>query len=313
MKIIIAGAGAMGSRFGLMLHQAGNDVIFVDGWPEHIEAIRKNGLVADFNGEVMTAKIPIYPQTEVASIDFTADLVILFTKAMQLEGMLEALEHFLNKNTKVLCLLNGIGHEDIIKKYVPYENILLGNTMWTAGLEGPGKVKLFGNGSIDLQNLGVQSEQAVEAVIKVLNNAGLNARYSENILSSIYKKACVNGTMNGLCTLLDCNMADFGETEQADQIVQQIVNEFLAVAEVEQVTLDKQAVLQQIRSCYNRETIGLHHPSMYQDLITNHRLTEIDYINGAIVRKGKAYGIATPYCQFLTELIHCKENLLHAK
>ncbi|EGO7483534.1 2-dehydropantoate 2-reductase, partial [Enterococcus faecalis] len=57
----------------------------------------------------------------------------------------------------------------------------------------------------------------------------------------------------------------------------------------------------------------LHHPSMYQDLITNHRLTEIDYINGAIVRKGKVYGIATPYCQFLTELIHCKENLLHAK
>ncbi|HCR3663406.1 TPA: 2-dehydropantoate 2-reductase, partial [Enterococcus faecalis] len=53
--------------------------------------------------------------------------------------------------------------------------------------------------------------------------------------------------------------------------------------------------------------------SMYQDLITNHRLTEIDYINGAIVRKGKVYGIATPYCQFLTELIHCKENLLHAK
>ena len=76
---------------------------------------KKNGLVADFNGEVVTAKIPIYPQTEVASIDFTADLVILFTKAMQLEGMLEALEHFLNKNTKVLCLLNGIGHEDIIK------------------------------------------------------------------------------------------------------------------------------------------------------------------------------------------------------
>ena len=58
------------------------------------------------------------------------------------------------------------------QKYVPYENILLGNTMWTAGLEGPGKVKLFGNGSIDLQNLGAQSEQAVEAVIKVLNNAG---------------------------------------------------------------------------------------------------------------------------------------------
>ena len=103
---------------------------------------------------------------------------------MQLAGMLEALEHFLNKNTKVLCLLNGIGHEDIIKKYVPYENILLGNTMWTAGLEGPGKVKLFGNGSIDLQNLGAQSEQAVEAVIKVLNNAGWFCCKVLNLLSN---------------------------------------------------------------------------------------------------------------------------------
>ena len=80
MKIIIAGAGAMGSRFGLMLHQAGNDVIFVDGWPEHIEAIRKNGLVADFNGEVVTAKIPIYPQTEVAS---TCDNNLHFFSSVQ--------------------------------------------------------------------------------------------------------------------------------------------------------------------------------------------------------------------------------------
>ncbi len=78
---------------------------------------------------------------------------------------------------------------------------------------------------------------------------------------------------------------------------------------MEQVTLDKQAVLQQIRSCYNRETIGLHHPSMYQDLITNHRLTEIDYINGAIVRKGKSlWDCYTVLSVFLTELIHCKEK-----
>lgn len=64
--------------------------------------------------------------------------------------MFEVLEYFFNKNMKVLCLLNGIGYEDIIKKYVFYENILLGNIMWIVGLEGLGKVKLFGNGLIDL-------------------------------------------------------------------------------------------------------------------------------------------------------------------
>lgn len=313
MKIIIAGAGAMGSRFGLMLHQAKNEVVLIDGWRAHIDAIRTQGLTADFDGKQVTEYLTIYHQEEVANIDFSADLVILFTKAMQLDSMMQTIQNMVGKNTKVLCLLNGIGHEDVIKKYVPLENILLGNTMWTAGLEGPGKAKMFGNGSIDLQNLGTEGKEAAENVIKVLNEANLNAKYSENILSSIYKKGCVNGTMNGLCTLLDSNMADFGETDVADQIVTQIVSEFAAVAAVENAHLNVSEVLEQIKTCYNRETIGLHHPSMYQDLIINNRLTEIDYINGAIVRKGKEYGVDTPYCAFLTKLVHVKEQVLNAQ
>lgn len=313
MKIIIAGAGAMGSRFGLMLHQAKNDVILIDGWQEHIDLIKQNGLKANFNGEEVVENISIYHQNDISSVDFSADLVILFTKAMQLDGMMQSINNMVGENTKVLCLLNGIGHEDVIKKYVPLSNIILGNTMWTAGLEGPGKAKLFGNGSIDLQNLGTDGKEAAEKVIEVLNAANLNAKYSDNILSSIYKKACVNGTMNGLCTILDSNMAGFGETDVADDIVEAIVSEFAAVAERENATLNVPEVLAQIKTCYNRETIGLHHPSMYQDLIINNRLTEIDYINGAIVRKGKEYGIETPYCSFLTQLVHAKEQILGAK
>jgi 2-dehydropantoate 2-reductase len=288
-------------------------VILIDGWQEHIDLIKQNGLKANFNGEEVVENISIYHQNDVSSVDFSADLVILFTKAMQLDGMMQSINNMVGENTKVLCLLNGIGHEDVIKKYVPLSNIILGNTMWTAGLEGPGKAKLFGNGSIDLQNLGTDGKEAAEEVIEVLNAANLNAKYSDNILSSIYKKACVNGTMNGLCTILDSNMADFGETDVADDIVEAIVSEFAAVAERENATLNVPEVLAQIKTCYNRETIGLHHPSMYQDLIINNRLTEIDYINGAIVRKGKEYGIETPYCSFLTQLVHAKEQILGAK
>ncbi|MEG0284868.1 MULTISPECIES: 2-dehydropantoate 2-reductase [Vagococcus] len=313
MKIIIAGAGAMGSRFGLMLHQAKHDVILIDGWQEHIDLIQNNGLKANFNGEEVTENISIYHQDKASEVEFDADLVILFTKAMQLDAMMQSINNMLGKETKVLCLLNGIGHEDVIKNYVPLDNILLGNTMWTAGLEGPGKAKLFGNGSIDLQNLGENGRQAADEVIEVLNSGNLNAKYADNILSSIYKKACVNGTMNGLCTILDSNMAGFGETDVADAIVESIVSEFAAVAEKENATLNVPEVLAQIKTCYNRETIGLHHPSMYQDLIINNRLTEIDYINGAIVRKGKEYGIETPYCSFLTQLVHAKEQILGAK
>ncbi|MHC5268374.1 2-dehydropantoate 2-reductase [Enterococcus sp. LJL98] len=312
MKIIIAGAGAMGSRFGLMLHQSNNEVILIDGWQDHIDAIRKHGLQANFDGVHVKEDLTIYHQDEVSAVDFQADLVILFTKAMQLDSMMQAIQNMVGENTKVLCLLNGIGHEDVIKKYVPLTNILLGNTMWTAGLEGPGQAKFFGTGSVDLQNLGTDGKASAQAVVEVLNGAKLNAKYSENILSSIYKKGCVNGTMNGLCTLLDSNMADFGETDGADQIVEQIVSEFAAIAAMENAHLNIPEVLNQIQSCYNRETIGLHHPSMYQDLIVNNRLTEIDYINGAIVRKGREYGIDTPYCAFLTKLVKVKEQVLKA-
>ncbi len=147
-------AGAMGSRFGLMLKQGGNDVLLIDGWQEHINAIKENGLKANYNGEEITVKVPIVNQNEVPTGE-QFDLIILFTKAMQLEKMLQDVKPLIADHTEVLCLLNGIGHEDVIEKFVPMEKIFIGNTMWTAGLEGPGKAKLFGSGSVELQNLGI--------------------------------------------------------------------------------------------------------------------------------------------------------------
>ncbi|WP_125568425.1 2-dehydropantoate 2-reductase [Companilactobacillus insicii] len=312
MKIIIAGAGAMGSRFGLMLNKGGNDVTLVDGWPDHVNAIKEHGLKANFNGEDITAQIPVMLQSDIQGTE-KADLIILFTKSMQLDKMLQDVKPLMSEDTKILCLLNGIGHEDTIEKYIPMKNIFIGNTMWTAGLVGPGQVKLFGEGSVELQNLGKGEEGAANELAQILSESGLNASYSDNIHYSIYRKACVNGTMNCLCSILDANMAEFGTTKPAHDIVVTVVNEFAAVAKAEGVDLDVDEVVEHVESCFDPNTIGKHYPSMYQDLINNHRLTEIDYINGAVSRKGKKYNIPTPYCDLLTQLIHCKEDILGAK
>ena len=264
MKITIAGAGAMGSRFGLMLHNAGHEVVLVDGWKDHVEAIQKEGLKANFNGEEVIVKLPALLQSEVTE-SATSDLIILFTKAMQLEKMLNDLNPVIHEKTKVLCLLNGIGHEEVIEKFVPKENIFIGNTMWTAGMEGPGRVKLFGSGTVALKNL-VDTDDAKEGaleIVEVLNSAGLNANYSENILYAIYKKACVNGTMNGLCTILLSNMYEFGSTTDAHMIVENIVKEFADVAKVENIEINVSEIVEYIESnCYNCKTIGLHYPSI---------------------------------------------------
>ena len=128
MKIVIAGAGAMGSRFGVMLHQAGNEVLFVDGWESHVQAINEQGLHVNDNGEDKIFHIPAVLQSKVKE-DTQADLIILFTKAMQLDQMLQDIQSLIHSDTKILCLLNGIGHEEIIEKYVAPTHILLGNTM----------------------------------------------------------------------------------------------------------------------------------------------------------------------------------------
>lgn len=313
MKIAIAGAGAMGSRIGLMLHQSGNDVILIDRWPAHIEAIRENGLVADFNGEEVVAKIPIYSPEEIIESQTQVDLIVALTKANQLDDMFHAIQSIITEKTHVLCLLNGLGHEDVLEKYVPKKNILFGITMWTAGLDGPGKVTLLGNGEIELENLEPEGEAFAHEVVRVFDEANLNPVYSRNVRYSIWRKACVNGTLNGLCTILDCNIAGFGEQLVANAIVETIVAEFAAVAAEEGIKLDQPEVNEHIVATYDPANIGLHYPSMYQDLIKNHRLTEIDYINGAVWRKGQKYGIQTPYCAFLTQLVHAKEGLLGAK
>lgn len=312
MKIMIAGSGGMGCRFGLMLHNGGNEVTLIDGWKENVNQINKNGLQGTLNNNKFLVKLPIFFQGEQKKSNDT-DLIILFTKAMQLESMLQSIKNSISEKTKVLCLLNGIGHEEIIKKYVNYKNILIGSTMWTAALVKPGYVNLSGNGSVHLKNLNGVEDSTAMKIVDLLTKSNLNASYSKHVFKDIYKKACVNATMNSLCTLLEANMATLGKTSNILNICEQIVEEFCLVAKYEKINLNKHEIMNNIKNCFDINTIGSHYPSMYQDLIVNKRLTEIDYINGIIVKKGKKYQISTPYCNLITQLIHTKEQILNVK
>ena len=282
MFVYIAGAGAMGCRFGYQLHKAGNEVVLLDMWKDHIQAIKNDGLkiVGDTEDCV---KMTIMEPTEATK---EAELIILFTKAMQLPSMLQSIKQIIGKNTKVLCLLNGLGHEDVIKQYIPEENILMGVTVWTAGLKGPGVAKLIGKGSVNLT-------------------------YDEDVLPSIWRKACVNGTMNSTCALLDCTIGEFFASEEAIRVVDTIIHEFVMVGEATGVKLDEQAIKDYVMK--TSVAAAAHYPSMHQELIQKHRPTEIDYINGAVAKKGDALGISTPYCHMITDLIHAKEHVLKIK
>lgn len=191
MRVYIAGSGAMGCRFGYQLSKTNHEVILLDNWDAHIEAIRENGLrvTGDFDE---TVQLPIMKPTEATEV---ADLIILLTKADQLPKMLLDIKGIIGEQTKVLSLLNGLGHATTMRRYVPDESIMVGVTIWLAGLKGPGHVHLEGPGSIAVQNM-VGDSQSVEGIVDMFNEAGLNATYDDHVINAIWQKACVNGTMN---------------------------------------------------------------------------------------------------------------------
>lgn len=308
MKVIIAGAGAMGCSFGYMLQKSGNDVTLLASWQDNIDAIRKNGLYLQDGDRQLSTKIDICKPEEFTG---TADLVIAFTKSMQLEQRLESMRHVLKDGTKILCLLNGLGHTETLKKFVAPKNIFMGVTVVTAGMKGPGSAVLSSHGKTEIQNIVPEGKADAEMIVEALNKATLPAVYSDNILWSIWRKAALNGAMNSTCTIMECNMLELGSIAGCKDMMKCIISEFAAIAKTQGVTLDIDSVTDYVYGFTQPDFVGAkHYPSMHQDLIKNHRLTEIDFLNGYISRKGKELNIPTPYCDLITIFVHGKEKLL---
>lgn len=308
MKIAIAGSGALGCGFGYMLQQNGEEVILLDQWEDHIEAISSNGLTISVNG-----KKDNVPMTIMKPEDYKekVDTVFVFTKAMGLKSMMENIAHILSEETKVICLLNGLGHSKTLEDYIPKKNIIMGTTVWTAGIVAPGETQLNGKGPVELQNSEPTEIESAQQIVELLAESGLYGVYSDNVKFTTWRKACVNGTMNALCALLDTSIKNVFSSSTIDSMLREIVGEFSEVAyKQDKVALDIEETIVYLKNV--AEKVGDHYPSMYQDL-ANRRPTEIDFLNGAVAKAAEELGLEAPFCRKLTDLIHTKEEVLGIK
>ncbi|RIY32145.1 2-dehydropantoate 2-reductase [Psittacicella melopsittaci] len=307
MKILVAGAGAMGATFGHVLHKGGNDVTLCDKWEENLAAVKARGLKITDVDKKEDSPLKMYHPSEVSG-DF--DLVLFFTKSMQLEDMIADVKHLVKENTKVLCLLNGLGHLETLRKHFDDKHILMGVTVCTAKLLGPGEFLLSSHSNTEIKNIDPNEEQACKAVIKAFNDSTMPATYSEDIAFSTWRKACLNGMTNTVCALLNMNMRQQGQMDDSKEIVRQIITEFAAAAALEGVHFDVDQFTEWGYSFLTPSFAGVdHYPSMWQDLVANQRPTEVDYLNGYVARKLKAAGQWAPYCELITRFIHGREKV----
>ncbi|MDK9580464.1 ketopantoate reductase family protein [Sneathia sanguinegens] len=308
MKILIAGIGAMGGSFAHKLSNK-HEIVAIDTWQENVKKINENGLtVVDLGEKIINKNIKAYMLEEYKE---KADLIIIFVKSMLLETMLEKLKPNIGDNTKVLCMLNGLGHIQTLKKYIKAENIVIGISLITASLKSAGSIALTSYAYNEISGLNEKGRENAKMVAKLITDCGLPTNFVNDVKEAIWEKACVNGVFNSLSTILDLRLGEFRDLPRLEHILKEIIEEFHKIALFEGVDFDKNKAFEKVYRCTQKGYQGeFHYPSMHQDLRQHGRKTEIDFLNGYISEKGKEYGEKTPYCDLITFEIKALERKL---
>ena len=290
MKIIVLGAGGIGSLVGGLLSKQ-EDVVLV-GRKSHIDEINKNGL--QING-CINENIKVKAIEEIESID-EDELIVLSTKATNNKESLEKIKNLIGENNTIICLQNGLGNEEEIRKIVNCKVVRAIITAGTTFLE-PGKVKCSNLGSIFLEKSGV-SEQFDE----MLNKAGIKAEVVSDIKDRLWKKLIVNCAMNTLTAIFKVKNSGL---EKCPDLIRSIIHEQVLVANKEGLNYNEEEVYVNVIKIINDSAEN--QSSMLQDMIKG-RKTEIDYLNGAVVQLGRKYGIKCPVNDTLVRIIKAMEN-----
>lgn len=304
MKIAIIGAGAMGCRFGAMFHATGHEVILVDRWKEHVESIQNNGLrVISEKGETI---LPIAATVNPEDAG-RADVVLIFTKASHTEAAVEGALPIIDERTLVMTLQNGLGNVEAMLKWVNKDQVIAGTTNFATELMGPGTIRALGSGQTHIMSVSGVVTPGLEQLEAAMNEAGMNVDISENAYNIIWNKVAFNAVMNPLTALTRLKVADLGTYGPREPFMREILKEIAQVANTQGVELDIEEILGTIRYVLDPEASGEHLSSMLQDILAK-RPTEIEYMNGAIVRLAQEAGIPVPNNAMFYHLIRMLET-----
>ncbi|MDR2051262.1 MAG: 2-dehydropantoate 2-reductase [Deltaproteobacteria bacterium] len=297
MKIAIIGPGAIGSTYGVLLSEAGHEVVLLAGRAAYVEAAAKNGGILVKQGE--TNRIAPCRMTCEAKDIAGSGLALVLVKAPQTAAALVPAIPYIEKETPVLSLQNGLGNAEELERLFPAEKLLIGITRVGAILLEPGSIHITRIGkSIFGPWRGGDLKRAGE-IAALFSAAGLESRAVEDPRPAVWEKLMINVGVNALSAITGMHAGQVLDSPP----VMAVAGE--AIAEAERVAL---ALGLPVRAdMFGNFVEGLklannNRPSMLQDVDAG-RLTEIEFINGAVSRLGREKGIPTPVNDTLSNLI----------
>ena len=305
MKIAMIGSGAAGSVFACYLKKGGAEMTLVDRYQRHMDACRESGLrfVTPEGEELLTG---FQTAASAAQLD-VQDLVILMVKATQTEGLIPDLRHCVGPETVVVSLQNGLGNDELLSRYFPPENILYGFGTIGTELPEPGKCVSKPESGVIMRFGAVKdsplSRKAGQWLEQCFNAGGCSTVFEPDIRPFVWKKAISNSGYNTLSALLRLKVGDYLALEAGEELLKSVWAEGCAVCRaVTGVDLWPEMLEELPRL---KQGFATYYPSMAQDVLIHQRQTEVQLLNGAIVRYGEACGIPTPVNEALTRMITC--------
>lgn len=298
MKIAIVGPGAMGCLLaGSLKARTKEDIWLYDYSKERAERIKDGGIKIDGSGGSHQVKVNI--STDVKEIGI-CDFVFICVKSYSTEDACKDIKGLVGENTSIVTLQNGIGNIQILNDYFGPEKIIAGVTNHGATLLSMGAVRHAGKGDTIIGKSDGRLSGALKEISATLNKAGFDTKISKDIDSVIWGKLIINVGINALTAVTRLHNGRLVEHDEVRSLMRAMVQEATKVVKRKRIKLAYDDPIQKAESVAKATAANV--SSMLQDVL-NKKRTEIDFINGAIVRQGKALGIATPVNEVLTNLV----------
>jgi 2-dehydropantoate 2-reductase len=301
-RIAVLGAGAVGCFFGGMLARAGKEVLLI-ARDNHVQAIKKNGLLMEFQDS--QEYVSIEASSNIKDIA-DADLILCCVKSPDTERVMREVKDLIKPDALILSLQNGVDNAERISQVVP--NHAISAVVYVAtGMGGDGHVKHFGRGELIIGQLGGHENISVELeeICSLFLSAQIPCMVSSNIQRELWLKFLVNCSYNGISAIGQITYGEMVQQESIRQLIKDLTDEFLLVANQEKIDIslaEAQMANEQIA-----KTMAGQRSSTAQDLM-RHKPTEIDYLNGLIVRKAKQHGLNAPNHQAIYALVKMIEQ-----
>jgi 2-dehydropantoate 2-reductase len=308
MRILVVGAGAMGSLFGARLAAAGHDVLLYDIWQEHVGTIRRNGLIIEeVDGTPINYQVSATDQLPQAVIP-AAELVLLEVKTYDTMDALRPLRPHLREATYVLSLQNGVGNLEQMKLALPeHERLLIGTTAHGSNVVGPGRVRHTGAGPTEIGDprTALRVPFNLAPIAEAFTRAGIVTSVAPNVHAAVWLKLAANATINPLTALTGLRNGELLHDGYMLGLAEQIVLEQLAVMDAMEIPRVKDDYFAHARMVM--DVTAQSYSSMLQD-VRFRRRTEIEAINGALGRFGDAADVPVPVNHWVAALVRNRQR-----